>query len=201
MGRIQTARLENFIRRWASIKGGGSVLSETLGEVFPVLDLENLSAENFLPAGWFLIAGHNFETGGVAQNAGIQIANPADSGLIVVLEKIGIFSTVGQSVTFGSAQGIFSVISASVTPRNRDSRTGNTFNGMVDLNASVNANTEFDGQVNVLASQTREYEVPNGLAVLAPGSAFSVVTITNNTLLRCNFSARVRIAEPSELSF
>ena len=201
MGRIQTGRLENLVRRWASIKGGGSVLSETLGEVFPVLDLENLTPENQLPAGWFLISGHNFETGGVAQNAGVQIANPADSGIIVVVEKIGIRTSPAQIVTFGSAQGIFPVISASVTPRNRDSRTGNTFNGMTDLNATVNANTEFDAQLSVVSNITREYEVPHSLAVLGPNSAFSVVTTTNNTLLEINFVGRVRLAEPSELNF
>ena len=199
MGRLQTARLENFIRRWGSIKGPGSVLSETLGDVFPVLDLENLTPENLLPAGWFPIAGHATVTGGVAQLGGVQIANLANSGLIAVIDKFTIQGGASQQVTFGTNQAIF--VAVAVTPRNRDTRAGSTFNAMLTLRTNVNSATEFFAQIAADASGYREFSAPSGVAVLGPGSALTVVSTTQNVGLRVSFYGHVRIAEPSELSF
>jgi len=198
MGRLQTARLENFIRRWGSIKGGGSVLSETLGDVFPILDLENLTPENQLTAGWFLFGGNTFATGGVGDQAGCQIANLAGSGNLVVIDKLLLFSQTSQPLTMGSSNALFS---ASAAPRNRDLRTRNLLNGMAQMGISTNAITEFFGDITVVANITRELEVPNGIAVLPPGTQFSVATTNAATFLKVGFYGRARLAEPSELSF
>ena len=199
MGRLQTARLENFIRRWGSIKGPGSVLSETLGDVFPTLDLENLTPENQLPAGWTLIAGGSTATGGVAQNGGVQLFNLDASGLLLVVDKIVIHSTTGQDVSYGTINGRMG--GAGAFPRRRDARLGSGVTGLVDIRTATNAATEFFEHLTIAASVDREITVPNGIAVLPPNTGLSVVTLTNNTFLRVFFFARVRTAEPSELSF
>ena len=199
MGRLQTARLENFIRRWGSIKGGGSVLSETLGDVFPVLDLERLTPENQLVAGWTLFQGVLVKTGDVAGLAGVQLLNPAPSGAIVVVDKVIINTLTTRAIGFGMANTPFA---AGINTSNRDTRTGQVFNGMARLRQN-GAATGALGDVIVVcqAGIDREIETPNGIAVLPPGGSLSFVDSTVNLQLRVAFFGRARIAEPSELSF
>ncbi|KKL65375.1 hypothetical protein LCGC14_2155620 [marine sediment metagenome] len=137
MGRIQTARLENFIRRWASIKGGGSVLSETLGEVFPVLDLENLTLENLLPAGWIPFWGFVTVIGVAAQLQGASLINPADSSHIIVVDHISVRQTTSSSFNIGTSLPLFTVVTDS---RTRDTRSSAFVGGaIVGANANVGA--------------------------------------------------------------
>ena len=199
MGRIQTGRLENFVRRWASIKGGGSVLSETLNEVFPVLDLENLTPENLLLAGIQLVAGESDVTGGVAQNGGVQIQNPVGSGNLLVVTKAAVLTGTTQLISYGASNALF--VGAGATSRNRDTRNRDDFNGAALIRTNTNANTEFHGRLRVSSAENLEITDPNALAVLAPGTGFTVVSVTNNTLIRVSFFAYLRRAEPSELSF
>ena len=198
MGRLQTARLENFVRRWGSIKGPGSVLSETLGDVFPILDLENLTPENDLPAGWSRVAGTGTVTGGVAQTGAVQLINPTDSRSLLVITKI-IIQAGAQ--TFGLA------IADPFTPtliatRHLDSRSTQDFNGSAVIAVDTNAAGVL-GQflIDTEAQIDREVENLNGIAILSPGNAFQVLAGATNALIAVTFFARVRLAEPSELSF
>ena len=102
MGRLQTARLENFVRRWGSIKGGGSILSETLGDVFPVLDIENLPPELLFLAGKQLWGAHSFATGGAGQTGAVQVENPAGSGLLVVIRTMLVRLGAAGFINFGT---------------------------------------------------------------------------------------------------
>ena len=199
MGRLQTGRLENFIRRWGSIKGGGSILSETLGDVFPVLDLENLTPENRLPAGWSLVSMFATRTGVAAQLQGISIINPANSGTIGVVTKIVINSETAQVITMGSSLALFTPVVNSV---DADTRSSLVSNGALRLGANANTGgAENRILIEVETGIDREFEVPHALAVLAPGTQFAVVGSTVNLDLRVCFFALTRIAEPSELSF
>lgn len=199
MGRIQTARLENFIRRWGSIKGGGSVLSETLGEVFPVLDLENLTPESQLPAGWRVFYSFATVVGVAAQLTGIQLRQPAARDALVVVDKIIVNSELAQDLTFGINVGLFTAITSVF---NIDSRAPELSNATTQVAGNANAVLAANGGIiTVAAGIDRELEAPNGLAVLAPGAAFSVISSTVNSDLTVTFFGRERRAEPSELNF
>jgi len=199
MGRLQTARLENFIRRWGSIKGPGSVLSETLGDVFPVLDLENLSAENYLPAGWHLFSRHATVVGVAAQLSGLQVVQVLTNNSIVVIEKIIVNAELGQDVTFGLGLPQFVLIS---NVQNRDDRSPSTNNANAQIGANANVGAAATGGIfAVVAGVDREIEAPGGLAILGPGDNFSVVCSTVNSDLTVTFFGRERQAEPSELNF
>jgi len=199
VGRLQTARLENFIRRWGSIKGPGSVLSETLGDVFPTLDLENLTPESFLTAGWSLFARHATAIGVAAQNTGVQLIQPAARLSLVVVEKIVINSESDQFVTIGTNVALFSVVASTAR---RDTRNPQASFANAQIAASANATVAATGGIlAAVGGVDREFEIPNGLAVLAPGTAFSVISATNNLNLTVSFFGRERQAEPSELSF
>jgi len=197
MGRLQTARLENFIRRWGSIKGPGSVLSETLGDVFPILDLENLTPESQLTAGWHSFMTFGTVLGGVAQLGALQMVNVANSGAILVLDQVIVRCVAAQAVTFG----ITAPFTAGVNSRNRDTRSPNAFEGRAILGFSSNVIAGTGGSIGCRAGIDRELAFPNGVAVLAPGTAFTFVMSTTNETMTATFLGRIRTAEPSELSF
>ena len=197
MGRLQTARLESMIRRWGSIKGGGSLLSDTLADVFPVFDLENLTPEMQLLADWFPWFGFATILGGVAQLGGLLVQNAADSGKIVVVEKMIINTVVAQDVTCG----VRAVVAAGAAVRNRDGRSPNLVNNNVQIFGSNNTTTQFGMILQTAANIDREFEIRNGIAILGPGSAFAVVMSVANETMTGTFIGRVRQAEPSELNF
>ena len=199
MGRIQTARLEAFIRRWASIKGGGSVLSDTLADVFPILDLERLTPENQLVAGWFVVSRFATVTGVAAQLSGVGVLNPADSNSIAVIDKIVIQSELAQNVTFGTDLASFGT---PIAFQNSDTRTRSQFNNNLQITGNANvAAAEGGGFLRAAANESVEFVTPNGLAILAPGGHFGVVSATVNSNLTVTFLGRTRTAEPSELNF
>lgn len=198
MGRLQTARLENFIRRWGSIKGGGSVLSETLGDVFPMLDLENLTPENQLVAGWQLFWAFATVIGVSAQLPGASIINPADSGNIVVVDSIIFRTEAAANITIGSSLPLFTPV-GNVVPR--DTR-GPAFSGKARFGANSNVGAAENGLLLRTATAIdRQVEIPNSLAVLQPGTQLAIVSALVNIDLTVSFIGRARIAEPSELSF
>ena len=199
MGRLQTARLENFIRRWGSMKGSGSVLSETLGDVFPTLGLEILPPELMLLAGKRMWGMQTVVTGGVAQNGAVQLVNPVDSGVLVVCTEFGFESSTSQVFFWGFVNALFAGIG--VASRPADSRVLGPFTGPERIEASTNAITEFAGSRRARTSITEIVRLPIGIAVLAPGTQFTVVGSTNNTTIRISFAGYTRVAEPSELSF
>jgi len=198
VGRLQTGRLENFIRRWGSIKGGGSLLSETLGEVFPVLDLENLSPENYLPAGWTPFFGFTTVVGVAAQLQGASLINPAASGNIIVVDLIVARVAAAANFTLGNSLPLFTPI---LNATSRDTRELSPLGGArIGANANVGA-----AETGLLYRQAggldREIILPHGTGILAPGTQIAVVGSTVNNTLNVGFSGRIRVAEPSELSF
>lgn len=198
MGRLQTGRLENLIRRWGSIKGGGSILSETLGDVFPVLDLENLPPELRFPAGISMISGGASVTGAVGKLGALGITNRPDSGMILTITKINVKTAAIQAISFGLRSFTSPVINA----RNMDSREAQNFNGSVAMFATTDGTGSLGNFVlDTQAGIDREVTIPHGICVLAPNSAFQVTASITNTLLRVMFFGYVRLAEPSELSF
>jgi len=198
MGRLQTARLENFIRRWGSIKGPGSVLSESLGDVFPILDLENLTPENFFPASWYPFFIFGSVVGVAAQLSGMSLINPANSGNLVVVDAVNIRSQATGTVTVGMSLPLFTAV-ANVAQR--DGRSA-PFSGGARLGANANVGAAENGMIfEIVAEVDRFLVLPHGVAVLSPGTQLAVVESAANSDMTISFSGRVRAAEPSELSF
>jgi len=198
MGRIQTARLDNFIRRWGSIKGAGSVLSETLGDVFPVLDLENLTPENQLPAGWRSFWGFITVAGVAAQLQGASLINPANSGNIVVVDQILVRTSAIENVTIGNSLPLFTLAAGTTS---RDTRAPGAV-GDVRIGANANVGAAETGLLLRPVAGTVDFlAFPNGVSVLAPGTQLAAVGATVNINIHIGFTGRVRVAEPSELSF
>jgi len=199
VGTLQTARLENFVRRWGSIKGGGSVLSETLGDVFPMLDLENLSPELQAVAGWIPYVVFGTVIGDAGDLGAIQIGNAPGSEVIATVDKVIVNTVVAQAVTWGQSTALLNVVG---NVRNRDSRSPGVFSGFVTIRALTSGTlAETSGIIRTVAGVDREYEYKDALAILGPNSAFTLVESVVAESLTVTFFGRVRLAEPSELSF
>ena len=199
MGRIQTGTFDNLIRRLYSIKGGGSELSETLGDVFPILDLENLPSELLLLRGWVLSMGRIQNTAGVGALNAHQLFNPPGSGMIMVLTSLRMSSSATSVVTYGPA--FTALATSSVAGARRDTRAGSIkpTNGL--LQEEDDGTGSAFGIMQISPNLFHELTDPNGLAVLIPGSAFRITDNITNQTLRTAWMWRERVAEPSELSF
>ena len=200
MGRVQTGVFDNLIRRLFSIKGGGSELSETLGDVFPTLDLENLPMELLLLRGWHSFTGFLAVAGVAAQATGLQLINIAVPGnSIVVLDKVIIRAEITNNLSFGVNLAPFTT---TINTQNIDTRNPQQFNAIARIGSSQDAlAAATSGSIRPVAAIDMILEAPSGLAVLAPGSAFSLISGVDNSDLTVTFFGRERQVEPSELSF
>ncbi|MEE8512906.1 MAG: hypothetical protein V3S36_09695, partial [Acidiferrobacterales bacterium] len=90
MTEIQQNRWDQLVRRAANIVAGGSMVSDSLNELFPHLDVETLNLELQYLATWRPAFGSR-DHGPSAGNFGhTQIFNPADSGVLVVVTRVGV---------------------------------------------------------------------------------------------------------------
>lgn len=198
---VQQTRWDRIIRRVSGSIGPGSRVSETISELFPVLDIERVPGELLVLGGVNICNGAASATGAAGQVPQIALANPADSGTLITVTQVAVFHD--------KAGGIRSVIQQGATgarvntERFRDGRL-------------ISATAVPVGQVRTFASgsllnQQVEFRVENvesvffsdenGLAVLSPNSEYVFADNTITATMTVTFWWRERAAEPSELQF
>ena len=199
MGRIQTARYDGLIRRLFSIKGGGSLMAETLGDAFPVIQLEGGPIELLRLSDFILGIGGLLATSGVGETNAVQLFNPAGSGKLIMPTKM----LLAMSSTNVNFMGVTSVALATASVgRQRDTREGVGARAVGQIRTGVDATVPVGaGRFRLTNNVPEEYTDPDGLAVLAPGTAFTVVSLSTNVTIQVTFFWRERTAEPSELNF
>lgn len=199
--RLQQARYDGLLRRVGDLKGPGSKVSEVLGEVFPVLNLENLPSELFVLAGWQLGFG---SVGFVASAAEVNIAqlfNPAASGHLIVLTRVLMVSQdSAQRYEYDTSSTPLADLFASSKPR--DTRKGVISPLVGQLRQTQQPGSlSAIGQVFMRGAVTFDLRDDNGLFVLGPGTGISFGSTSVNLDSIFNFHWRERLAEPSELNF
>ena len=199
MGRVQTARHDGLLRRLFSIKGGGSLLAETLGDAFPVIQLEGGPIELLKLAGWELGIGGAQRTSPVAQSVGWQLFNPPGSGKIVIPTSAYFTIDSGSTLFWGLTDV---ALATATVGRQRDTREGVTARtAAINRDGDAVVVPTGAGRIFTIANSPFKFEDSDGLAVLAPGTGFTFVTANTNVTVRYGFIWRERVAEPSELSF
>jgi len=197
---LQQNRYDQLIRRLGGIIETGSVVSETISELFPMIDVERVPGELLFLGGTRLGIGSVRRTGVVAENAIGQLFNPVDSGTIVTLSSC-IFSTnIDQLLEWE----IGSVAHGASLGNNilRDTRTGAAVLSVAELRGlNQAASLTGIGQLLVLASSPVTLQDPNSVAVLFPGTGFAVGTTTGNSEINVTFFWRERVFERSEGNF
>ena len=196
---VQQTRWDRLVRRVSGSIGPGSRVSETISELFPVLEVERLVAELFILSGTRLCWQSTERPPSVGEVTSSQLINPADSGTIITISRFDV-KVIPTSVwqaqitdtlfTVGLVSGLF-----------RDGRLG-TARETTGKVASVD-NVPTGGGLRVGPINAQPFVVldENSICTLAPGQAFQVGTVGTNIVMTVNYYWRERAAEPSELQF
>jgi len=199
MAEIQQNRYDALVRRVCGIVGAGSMVNDSLTELFPVLDVENLPGELMFLAGMKLAHGGAGLAAGAGEFPQINLVNPADSGHIMTISSVVIEADAVNNMSTALAAEVVNtdVGSAAV----RDTRSGIMATaGRVDTAVPLAA----IASVNIFrisAASPLTLRDPNGVAVLSPGNMYQVGCLTSNQTIRVSYWWRERAAEPSELNF
>ena len=197
---VQQTRWDRLIRRVSGSIGPGSRVSETISELFPVLDVERVPGELLLLGGTNLMVGGVSQAAVAAMSSQTQIFNPIDSGHLVIPTTILIYSATAQQIFFGLVA--LALATLPTNPRTRDSRLGVLNSGVGELRTDTNAAIQPTiARVFVGVNETFVLSDPNGLAILAPNSGLQFATTNLNTTLQMTVFWRERAAQESELQF
>lgn len=197
---LQQNRYDRLIRRVGGLIGVGSKVSEVIGELFPMIDVENLPGELFVLAETRLGMGAVTNAGFAALQNHHQLFNPVDSGQIITISHINIMSNATQLIRYGL---VTVPLAAAITNRQfRDSRLPIGPNTLGELRgAQLAATTPNVGRIAVIANTNNVLEDRNDIAVLGPGTGFELLTESVNSSFLTSFFWRERAAEASELQF
>jgi len=197
---INQNRWDQLVRRVAGLIGPGSKVNNTIGDLFPMLDVENLPGELYLLAGTRLGMGGAVQIGSAGESARVQLFNPVGSGMIVTLTSVFVsLQATATSLRWvlrdtAETTNTFAVV--------RDTRLGiGTFTTATVRAASEAVVLAGDGEIRLLGNTPFLITDPNGIAVLAPGTGLTYFLPTAAQTLRANFFWRERTAEESELQF
>ena len=198
MNEVQQTRWDRIIRRVSGSIGPGSRLSETLSELFPVLDVERVPGELLLLGGTQMAMGEIRLAAQAAFFTQGMIRNPGKSGNLITVTQVAIFSTTAQIVRIGMTLNTFATAGGQTIRDGRRGPVGKPVGQVLGDKLLVGSPIFFTARVN--GADTLILKDPNDLAVLPPGTAFSVGANTVNTSLELGFMWRERPAEESELS-
>ena len=179
--------------------GGGSKLTESLTELFPTMDLENLPAELLLLAGWRTAFTTKTMTALAGQTSRAALFNPAGSGLIVVVSDVYLDGSAQLPVAYTTTLTALTDDSFSGAPR--DARDGVVVNTGAKVSQQQSGNTVQRGRIFLVPFTGFHHTSKNGIAVLGPGTGLEYGTVDDNRDLNITFHWRERAALSSELNF
>ena len=197
MTEIQQNRWDQLVRRVAGIVGGGSQVNDTLNELFPVLDVENVPIELLALAGTKVGMCSNALPAVAAIRNHHQLFNPLDSSMLLVVTTVSMYSAALAEFRFSTFIGELATLVGN--ERRRDTRAGT----LADLVGQQRATADvvsggLDFRMRVLADTTKVFSDPNGIAVLFPGTGLTITNQTLNQTSTVGFMWRERVFQESE---
>lgn len=195
---VQQTRWDRLIRRVSGSIGPGSRVSETISELFPVLDVENVPAELLFLSGTKVAWGAVVLGASAGNTNHHQLFNPAGSGHVLTLTTI-IVSTVGSAATWEAQlqnTPLTTDVGNSVV---RDTRQGVAVNAVGQMR-SVQQAAGLPAFMSIRQGANVAFLItdPNGLAVLFPGTGYTVAPADLNIPTNVSFWWRERVFESSE---
>ena len=199
---VQQTRWDRIIRRVSGSVGPGSRVSETLSELFPVLDVERVPGELLLLGGTRLGTASFPVQAGVGDFSGSQLENPADSGNIITITTVLAAGDAGGSLLWSTTQAALATALPTAS-RLRDTREVFPTQpvGLLRIQTDLAAPVDSQGEILIIARGRVVLDDPNGVVILAPGERFTVGFDQAARLLTCTFFWRERPAEQAELQF
>ena len=196
---VQQTRWDRVIRRVSGSIGPGSRVGETLPELFPVLDVENLQPELYLLGGTLLAMGSSTLTAGGGLTANIGIFNPAGSGKLITVTRAWVFISNSVSILWSTNHTAFTTLVTDTISRDTRVPLPELPVGQIREETAAAAITP-NGRALVPANETFILSDDNGIAVLAPGTGFAIGSENFIVTLTASFMWKERVAEQSELS-
>ena len=196
---LQINRYDRLIRRLTGIVGEGAIATGVLPDIFPVINVEGLETDGWALAGWKPAMGGAVISGAAGERPHIQIANPAGSGVITVVET-AIFATNSTStILFNIHDALLATIT--VASRWRDRRFATLSRPVTQVRQENLVGTPIVSPILAADLLTRVsilWEPPKGTFVLVPGTAFAFTSLTPQTQMSITFFWRERPIEPAE---
>jgi len=200
MAEIDQNRYDQLLRRVTNAVGTGSHVAESLSELFPTIDVENVPAELLLLGGTRICMGGGTIGPTVAEASRAQLFNPADSGILATITSCWVAAPVTDIIRWGVVATVFGT--AIGTETFTDTRLGLTQQPVVDVReGTAAAFADATNQTILLASTAFHLHDQNAIAVLAPGTGFEIGLGTDNVRMNYAFQWRERVAEAAELQF
>ncbi len=197
---LQQNRYDQLIRRVGGIIGPGSKVSEALGELFPVIDIERVPGELLALGGTFLCVGSLEAPSGVAEFATVQLFNPVGSGKLITISSV--LAAPGLQSGFRWALVTVALPTTVAGQRFRDGRFVGTERPAGQIRSDVTAAaTTRDGQSFNPSNDPMFLNDVNGVAILPPGIGFNIQQTSANVNMRVTFFWRERVALEAELQF
>jgi hypothetical protein len=163
-----------------------------------MIDVERVPGELLLLGGTQLCMGFSFTVATVAEFSQSMVRNPGGSGALITIEQAAIFSSAAQITILGPTTNTYSVAGVQTVRDTRRGPAGIPVGRVLSDSLLVAGADFFRAQINGIDSLILKDR--NSLAVLAPGTAFSISAGAANTNLTVAWLWRERPAEVSELS-
>jgi len=197
---IQQNRWDQLIRRVANIVGGGSQVNDTLNELFPTLDVENVPSELLALSRTSLVTAGSLLNPSVGNVNKHQLFNPATSSVMLVVTQMIVSTGVA-----GNSEIVVEVTARTTNVGNvqrRDTRAGFA-EAVIGENRTQQDAAGVASIVNIrlLANTAFSLTDPNDLFVLFPGTGVTFSPTTANVQSVCQFFWRERVFEPAEINF
>jgi len=198
MTEIQQNRWDRLVRRVAGIVGGGSQVNDTLNELFPTIDVENVPIELLALAQTDVGMCSSVLTALAANRNHHQLFNPAGSGTLLVVTTVAVDNSITDIIRFSTFIAALTTLAGN--ERRRDTRAGTTAE-LVGQNRTDQSAVAggLDFRFRVVAQIGTFVHDPDGIAVLFPGTGLTVTPTSVNSTSNVAFMWRERVFEPSEV--
>jgi len=197
---IQQNRYDQLVRRVANVVGGASQVNDTLNELFPTIDVENVPIELFALMGTTVATAGSLLVISAGDINKHQLFNPADSGALLVVTSIIVNCSVATRWELALTSAALADDVGNVVRRD-------TRKGIADLVVGQNRSEQSAAglaahvQVRLEANVAYKFEDPDDLFVLFPGDGLTGAPVTAAQQTLCQFFWRERAFEPAEDNF
>ena len=197
MTELQQNRYDRLIRRVGNLIGAKSMVNDVLGELFPMIDVENVPGELLAlqptDLGW--CSSELLAT--VAVRNHHQLFNPDDSNVLLVVTKVVAFTADISATDFRFSNFIGALTTLAGNERRRDTRAG-TLAGLVAQQRTAQDVVSGGLDFRIRSTRIAELSDENGVAILFPGTGLTVTAQTLNIDSTVSFMWRERVFEESE---
>lgn len=196
---VQQTRWDALVRRVSGSIGPGSRVSETISELFPVLEVENTTPELIALSGWRTAWQSTERPPSAGNESASALHNPPASGVIATVTQVILRATLANTIVQMETE-ISTIGGTQVAGLFRDIRFGTGRD--TTLTVTSNDASSVGGGLRIfVGTDIVSIRDDNGIAVLTPNTSLRVGTVTVNVGFTVNYFWRERPAQPAELQF